>query len=172
MLDTFASNAPGQIFYISLAPQAPYFMEGRYPQIYIALFNSSVRNGTGCDHIDFLNVEHQFFLKADGWSPGTALLQITQKGIPINKLLVRKPVTRAISNTGYVVQDTLANIFKTAHQGVVRLQQGWRGDEMAVCQQYHCLDEGDGECYKLLTSNRQFIVVNVCAINIPCSNSD
>ena len=57
MLDTFASGAPGEIFYISLASQAPYFMEGRYPQIYIALFNSSVRNGTGCDHIDFLNVQ-------------------------------------------------------------------------------------------------------------------
>ena len=131
MLDTFTSSAPGQKFYISHAPQVPYFMEGKYPQNYIALFNSSVGNGTVGDHIDFLNVQFYnqgtsdyltydtLFLKADGWSPGTALLQIAQNGIPMNKLLVGKPVTRAdVSNTGYVAQDTLASIFKTARQGV------------------------------------------------------
>ena len=131
MLQTFSSQAPGQKFYISHAPQAPYFMDGKYPQNYVALFNTSISNGIVGDHIDFLNIQfynqgssdyltyETLFVKADGWSPNTALGQIAAKGIPMNKLVIGKPVTPGdVSNTGYVMQDTLAGIFKTARQGV------------------------------------------------------
>ena len=46
MLDTFASSVPGQKFYKSHAPQAPYFMEGKYPQNYIDLYYSSAGHRT------------------------------------------------------------------------------------------------------------------------------
>ena len=127
MLDTFASSAPGQFFYISHAPQAPYFMDEKYPQNYVDLYYSSVGYGIVGDYIDFFNVQfynqgtseyltyETLFLESTGWSLGTAVLQIAEKGIPINKLLVGKPVTASDAhNTGYVPQATLANIFHTA----------------------------------------------------------
>ena len=134
MLDTFGLFATGQYFYISHAPQAPYFMEGIYPQNYVDLYYSSVGDGTVGDYIDFFNVQfynqgtsdyltyETLFLESTGWSLGTALQQIAEKGIPMNKLLVGKPVTEDdVSNTDYVPQDELANIFRTARtarQGV------------------------------------------------------
>ena len=130
LLRTFKVNAPGQKFYISHAPQAPYFMKGKYPQNYIDFFNSSLENGTVGDHIDFLNIQfynqgtsdyltyETLFFNADGWATETALLQIVQNGIPLEKMVVGKPVSRGdVSNTGFVDQGTLASIFKTARQG-------------------------------------------------------
>ena len=39
-------------------------------------------------------------------------------GIPLEKMVVGKPVSRGdVSNTGFVDQGTLASIFKTARQG-------------------------------------------------------
>ena len=131
MLRIFASSAPGQIFEISHAPQAPYFMDGKYPQNYVDLYYSSVGDGTVGDYLDFFNIQfynqgtsdyltyETLFVKSTGWSPGTAVLQIAEKGIPMNKLLVGKPVTEDdVYNTGFVPQDELANIFRTARQGV------------------------------------------------------
>ena len=131
MLRTFASSAPGQKFYISHAPQAPYFMDGKYPQNYVDLYYSSVGDSIVGYYLDFFNIQfynqgtseyltyETLFLQSTGWSLGTAVLQITEKGIAMNKLLVGKPVTEDdVYNSGYVPQDELANIFRTASQGV------------------------------------------------------
>ena len=83
------------------------------------------------DYIDFFNVQfynqgtseyltyETLFVKAEGWSPETAVAQIAAQGIPMSKIVVGKPVSQGdVSNTGYVPQETLAGIFKTAHLGV------------------------------------------------------
>ena len=88
MLDTFASSAPGQKFYISHAPQAPYFMEGKYPQNYIDLYYSSAGHRMVGHYIDFFNIQfynqgtsdyltyETIFMESNGWSVGTAINQI------------------------------------------------------------------------------------------------
>ena len=131
MLQTFHTQDPNHKFFINHAPQAPYFMEGKYPQNYIAFFNTSIGNGIVGDYIDFFNVQfynqgtseyltyETLFVKAEGWSPETAVAQIAAQGIPMSKIVVGKPVSQGdVSNTGYVPQETLAGIFKTACLGV------------------------------------------------------
>ena len=88
MLDTFASSAPGQKFYISHAPQAPYFMDGKYPQNYIDLYYSSAGHHMVGHYIDFFNIQfynqgtsdyltyETIFMESNGWSVGTAINQI------------------------------------------------------------------------------------------------
>ena len=131
LLKTFQFNAPGQKFFISHAPQAPYFINGYYLENYVSFYNASIGNGRVGDYIDFFNVQFYnqgssdyltyktLFVDADGWSNDTAVAQIVEKGIPIEKIVVGKLVTQGdASNTGYVPQETLSDIFKTARQGV------------------------------------------------------
>ena len=131
MLQTFSVKAPNSKFIISHAPQAPYFMPGKYPQNYFEFFNTKIGNGTVGDHIDFFNVQfynqgssdyltyETLFIQSDGWSKNTAVAQIAALGIPMNKIVVGKPVTQGdASNTGYIPQGTLAGIFETARRGV------------------------------------------------------
>ena len=165
MLRTFASSAPGQKFYISHAPQAPYFMDRKYPQNYVDLYYSSVGGGTVGDSIDFFNVQfynqgtsdyltyETLFVKSNGWSVGTAVLQIAEKRIPINKLLVGKPVTQKDAyNTGYVKQDKLANIFRTARTA---RQGGW----------YNCNEVGGVMNWKFSSDTTAWMKEMKSAIN-------
>ena len=131
MLQTFRVEEPNSKFIISHAPQAPYFMSGNYPQNYLAFYNSKIGNDTVGDYIDFFNVQfynqgssdyssyETLFVQANGWAKNTTVAQIAALGIPMNKIVVGKPVTQAdVSNTGYIAKETLAGIFTTARQGV------------------------------------------------------
>ena len=131
MLQTFREEEPNREFIISHAPQAPYFMSGKYQQNYLAFYNATIGNNTVGDYIDFFNVQfynqgfsdyssyETLFVQANGWANNTAVAQIAALGIPMNKIVVGKPVTQGdVSNTGYIAQETLASIFTTARQGV------------------------------------------------------
>lgn len=128
MLKKFA--ATGQTYIILHAPQAPYFMDGKYPKNYVALHETKLSDGsTMGDHIDgylvqFYNQDsteystyQTLFETSDGWSTGSSVKQIADKGIPIEKISVGKPVTvNDVANTGYVPPDQLAAIFSTARE--------------------------------------------------------
>ncbi len=123
-------KASGKRYIILHAPQAPYFMDGKYPENYIALHNSELYDGsTMGDHIDGYLVQfynqgtseyddyESLFEEANGWALGTAVQQIADKGIPMRKISVGKPVTpQDAANTGYVPPDELAAIFREARQ--------------------------------------------------------
>ena len=122
----------GKRYVISHAPQAPYFMDGKYPQNYVTIYNAPLSNGaTLGSRVDFFNIQfynqatsaystyQSLFLTSDGWATGTAVQQIANKGIPMEKIVVGKPVTQgdaAPANTGYVAPDALAGIFSEARQ--------------------------------------------------------
>ena len=134
MLQIFNAYGRGKKFYISHAPQAPYFYTDtpKYKQTYSDFYHTRLDNGRGKigDYIDFFNVQfynqgtsdyltyETLFLNSKRWATGTALLQIARKGIPMNKIVVGKPVTTGDAyNSGFVDQYTLANIFRTARRG-------------------------------------------------------
>lgn len=123
-------KATGKEYLIHHAPQAPYFMDGKYSQNYVDLHNSKLSDGsTVGDHVhsyllQFYNQGSSeyttyttIFETSDGWSTGSAVNQIAQKGIPLSKLVVGKPVAQKdVVNTGFVDVDTLAAIFRTARE--------------------------------------------------------
>ena len=122
----------GKRYVISHAPQAPYFMDdGKYPHNYVKIYNARLSNGaTLGSRVDFFNIQfynqgsssaystyQSLFLTSDGWATGTAVQQIVDKGIPLEKIVVGKPVTQGdAANTGYVAPDALAGIFSEARQ--------------------------------------------------------
>ena len=120
----------GKRYVISHAPQAPYFMDSKYPQNYVNIYNARLSNGaTLGSRVDFFNIQfynqatsaystyQSLFLTSDGWATGTAVQQIADKGIPLEKIVVGKPVTPVdAANTGYVAPDALAGIFSEARQ--------------------------------------------------------
>ena len=91
--------------------------------------------------IDFYNIQfynqvttrydtyQTLFEASDGGSPGTAVRQILEKGIPLSQIVVGKPITKAgAANTGFVPMDQLADIFRTAKsRGILpRGFMGWQ----------------------------------------------
>jgi len=112
---TLASLLPGYI--ISHAPQAPYFMTS-YPQEGYLGVNSQVGNSITWYNVQFYNqgtsdylTYQTVFVSSDGWATNTSILQIAAAGIPLQKIVLGKPVTQAgVSNTGYVDLSTLTSI--------------------------------------------------------------
>jgi len=112
-----------QGYIISHAPQAPYFLgKPNYPNGAYITIDQAVGN-----LIDFYNVQfynqgssdyttyQTLFQQADGWSPNTAVFQIHSKGIPLERIVVGKPITQAdADNTGYVPMDQLQGIISQA----------------------------------------------------------
>ena len=75
--------------------------------------------------IDFYNIQFynqggaayaaydSLFLQADGWASGTAVKEIHASGIPLEKIVIGKPVTpQDAANTGYVAPDALAGFLQ------------------------------------------------------------
>ena len=61
----------------------------------------------------------KLFSQSGFWAYGTSVDEIANKGIPMNKIVVGKPVTSSdVNNSGFVPQDSLAQIFTTARNGV------------------------------------------------------
>ena len=123
-------KATGKKYIITHAPQAPYFIDGKYPKNYVDLHNSALSDGsTVGDNIDSYLVQFynqgsssystytSLFETSDGWSVGTSVSEIAKKGIPKSKIAVGKPITQAdVVNSGYIAVDQLASFIKTARQ--------------------------------------------------------
>ena len=123
-------KATGRKYIITHAPQAPYFIDGKYPKNYVELHQSVLSDGsTVGDNIDSYLVQFynqgssaystytSLFEVSDGWSYGTSVQEIANKGIPISKIAVGKPITQAdVVNTGFVPAGQLASIIQTARQ--------------------------------------------------------
>ena len=123
-------KATGKKYIMTNAPQAPYFIDGRYPMNYVAFHNSVLSDGTEVgDYIDSYLVQFynqgsstyssytSLFVTSDGWSIGTSVSEIAAKGIPLSKITVGKPITQAdAANTGFVPVTDLASIIDTARQ--------------------------------------------------------
>ena len=123
-------KATGKKYIITHAPQAPYFMNGKYPKNYVDFHKSLLSDGsTVGDHIDSYLVQfynqgsstystyESLFKWSDGWSSGTSVKEIANKGIPISKIVMGKPITeKDVVNSGYVCPDQLAGFIQTARQ--------------------------------------------------------
>ncbi|CAD7703311.1 unnamed protein product, partial [Ostreobium quekettii] len=109
---------PGAI--ITHAPQAPYFA----PQFTANYLDVETQAGS---MIDFYNVQFYnqggttydtydtLFEHANGWSAGTSVMEMANKGIPMSKIVIGKPVTKAgVVNTGFVEMNQLASFFREA----------------------------------------------------------
>ena len=123
-------KAIGKKYIMTNAPQAPYFIDGRYPMNYVAFHNSVLSDGTKVgDYMDSYLVQFynqgsstyssytSLFVTSDGWSVGTSVSEIAAKGIPLSKIAVGKPITEAdAANTGFVPAAMLASIIDTARK--------------------------------------------------------
>ena len=102
---------------ITHAPQAPYFSTTQYRAGGYITVDKQVGNT-----IDFYNIQFynqggttydsydNFFKVSNGWSTGTAVKQLIDVGIPMNKIVVGKPATQVdAANTGTVSTIDLGN---------------------------------------------------------------
>ncbi|CAD7705171.1 unnamed protein product [Ostreobium quekettii] len=123
---------PGAI--ITHAPQAPYFT----PQFTANYVEVEKQVGT---MIDFYNIQFYnqastsydsyaaLFERSGGWSAGSSVMEISDKGVPLSKIVVGKPVTRAgVVNSGFVEMSHLATFYReAASKGTVpRGFMGWQ----------------------------------------------
>ena len=66
------------------------------------------------------------FEESDGWATSTAVLQMNANGIPLDKIIVGKPVTTAgVVNTGYDSLNELTSII-----GEALSETSWRSGVM------------------------------------------
>ncbi|KAJ3207849.1 hypothetical protein HDU82_003245 [Entophlyctis luteolus] len=133
------ANLPSP-YLISHAPQAPYFSPGMYSKGAYLAIDSSVG-----DLIDFYNVQfynqgssscslddscETLFYTANGWASKSAVFEIADQGVPLNKIVIGKPVTSAgvdSGATGYMDAQEMADCFATAEQyGWNAGVMGWR----------------------------------------------
>ncbi|KAJ3205272.1 hypothetical protein HDU82_005308 [Entophlyctis luteolus] len=127
-LITFMQALRGQLpsgqYVVSHAPQAPYFFINtvQYPNGAYMEVDRSVGS-----LIDFYNVQFYnqgstdyascdtLLTKANGYFAGTSLFEISANGVPLNKLVIGKPVTTAgVANTGYMSPTLLAECVSEA----------------------------------------------------------
>lgn len=123
------NQLPSGDYYITHAPQAPYFNKDAF-QLGYDWFHERVG-----DTVDFYNV--QFYNQGDyedctslisesgsDW-PGTSLLQLnSQHGVPYEKLVVGKPSAKSEASNGYMAAGTLGKCLKQARNN------GWNGGVM------------------------------------------
>ncbi|ORY50317.1 glycoside hydrolase, partial [Rhizoclosmatium globosum] len=107
-------------YVISHAPQAPYFINNKaiYPNGAYLAVDKAVGSLIDYYNIQFYNQGSntrydtcQTLLNQSGgdW-PGTSLFEIAASGVPLNKLVIGKPITAAgAANTGYTDPATLAS---------------------------------------------------------------
>jgi len=109
---------PGAI--ITHAPQAPYFTT----QFTANYLNVEVQVGSMIDfyNIQFYNQDsttydtyETLFERSNGWSLGTSVMEIANSGIPMSKIVIGKPVTKAgVVNSGFVEMNQLDSLFREA----------------------------------------------------------
>jgi len=132
-----ARNVLGTSGIISHAPQAPYFgaiggstwagRTGGYSGVYrqatsINFFNVQFYNqGTSC-YTDY----NGLFTSSCSTFPGTAVSQIAQSGIPLEKIVVGKYIQTGDASNGFIAPGTLHTYFTQAQS-----QLSWKAGVMA-----------------------------------------
>ena len=118
---------------ISHAPQAPYLGDWAGSTLgYVEVFNK-MPNLIDFVSIQFYNQGAQYyttyenlFIKADGWTSESAVKEMWQNGVPLNKIVVGKPVGPAgYASNGYV-DPVLLNEWGCQFQ----CETGWYGGYM------------------------------------------
>ena len=123
-------KATGRRYIITNAPQAPYFINGNYPMNYVEFHDTILSDGSKVgDNIDSYLVQFYnqgsttyddhttLFVTSNGWSLGTSVNEIAEKGIPLSQIVVGKPIAPGdAANSGYVQVEELASIIRTARQ--------------------------------------------------------
>ncbi|KAJ3015597.1 UNVERIFIED_CONTAM: hypothetical protein HDU68_012653 [Siphonaria sp. JEL0065] len=124
-------------YIISHAPQAPYFINDKryYPSGAYLRIDQAVG-----DLIDFYNVQYYnqgntaydtcetLFYASGGVFPGTSVFEIAANGVPLNKIVIGKPITRAgVVNTGFMeAVDMAACIADARGNGWNAGVMGWQ----------------------------------------------
>ncbi|AYV82936.1 MAG: glycoside hydrolase [Hyperionvirus sp.] len=123
---------------ITHAPQAPYFgaigstsswagASGGYSGVYqhnktIDWFNIQFYNQDTSSYDTYATL----FTQSNGYASGTSVSQIASYGIPLEKLIVGKPLTpEYVFNSGYVTPSNLHNYFNQAKNNI-----GWNAGLM------------------------------------------
>ncbi|KAJ3058799.1 hypothetical protein HDU99_006648 [Rhizoclosmatium hyalinum] len=109
---------PSPQYIISHAPQAPYFVKNtkQYPNGAYLTVDKQVGNLIDFYNVQFYNQGSTDYADCDGllnksigFFNGTALFEIAAQGVPLNKLVIGKPITPAgATNTGYMAPSLLA----------------------------------------------------------------
>ena len=100
---------------ITHAPQAPYFKQEYYRNGGYVTVNNKVGNTIDFYTVQFYNQGNteynsynELFIKATGVFSGTSVKEIMNRGVPLKKIVVGKPATKAdVMNTGYVAPSDL-----------------------------------------------------------------
>jgi len=111
-------------YIITHAPQAPYFKEEYYKNGAYMNFHRAAGEGVNFYNVQFYNqvdstydTYDKLFITGVGGFDKTAVLEIVARGVPLNMLVVGKPVRTAdATNTGWVDMTTLASYGAKAHQ--------------------------------------------------------
>jgi chitinase len=116
------SKVPNHI--LTHCPQAPYFCAERYKHGAYVNVHKQVGH-----LIDFYNVQfynqgnntydsyQKLFVESGGHFPGTSVKEISQRGIPLDKIVVGKPVTTGdATNTGYMDKHALGEAVVRAYK--------------------------------------------------------
>ncbi|KAI8614502.1 glycoside hydrolase superfamily [Chytriomyces sp. MP71] len=110
---------PSPRYLISHAPQAPYFFgdKKKYPNGAYLTVDKEVGNLIDWYNVQFYNQGNTDYATCDGLLntsvgsfPNSALFQISASGVPLNKIVIGKPITSAgATNTGYMAPSLLAS---------------------------------------------------------------
>lgn len=127
---TACKNVLGDKGIISFAPQSPYFspIGSSIPTWAGPLGGFVGVNAKVGDKIDFYNIQfynqgsdmyvdyQNLFINSGTSLPFTSVLQISDAGIPLNKIVVGKPMLASDASTGYVNLSSLGLWFNQAKQ--------------------------------------------------------
>jgi hypothetical protein len=129
--------AMGSNYYITHAPQAPYFSSinpsstmwggplGGYTAVEflagsaIDFYNVQFYNQNSC-YLSYNGIFTSSIFDTGCEFPGTSVAEISSYGVPINKIVVGKPVIVQNAGSGYVTPSVLNTAFITAQQSI-----GW-----------------------------------------------
>ena len=106
---------------ITHSPQAPYFMKSNPGGGYYTV-NQQAGSAIDWYNVQFFNqvssaysTYETLFVKSDGWANSTAVLELESEGIPLQKIVVGKPIAQSeASNTGYIPLDSFSSIILEA----------------------------------------------------------
>ena len=110
------------------APQAPYFKEEYYKNGAYVTIDKAVGHLINFYMVQFYNQGNtqynsyqELFTQATGHFSGTSVKEIAARGIPLQKIVVGKPLVQAdAANTGFVCQKELGNWSEKAYN-----ELGW-----------------------------------------------
>lgn len=115
---------------VTHCPQGPYFKNDYYKNGGYVTIEREIGSLINFYMIQFYNqgdtkydTYEELIVNATGTFSGTALMEIVAKGIPMQKLVITKPVlVNDATNTGFMTAETLRDSVNQAYN-----QYGWYG---------------------------------------------